>query len=199
MVVASQHNRAYLAPAHHLVEAECNLHASFGILIEDTRLRAHHQIILFGIANPIVIIQVLPATRGVDTLHCRPVGLHQVFVPATETHPAERPVTVIKEFGAHDVFHIAGEDEPVLITAVARYFGDAGIVDGFHKGVAVIEEVRAPPHELFYGKKMAFQRGIHLTAEFRRVLVQHPGALLKGQPCGTVAAVVGGMAGCLVG
>ena len=46
---------------------------------------------------------------------------------------------------------------------------------------------------------MALQRGIHLTAEFGRILMQHPGTLLEGQSHGAVAAVVCRMAGCLVG
>ena len=118
---------------------------------------------------------------------------------AAKTYPTERPVAVIEEFRPHNVFHVAGEDETVLVAAVARYFGNAGIINGFHERVAVIEEVRAPADKLFYGKEMALQRGIHLTAEFGRILMQHPGTLLEGQSHGAVAAVVRRMAGCLVG
>ena len=82
MMVASQHNGAHLAASHHFVEAQSYLHAALGILIEDTCLRAHHQIVFLGIANPIVIIQVLPAPGGINALHRRTVGLHQVFVLA---------------------------------------------------------------------------------------------------------------------
>ena len=156
MVVTSQHNGAYLATAHHLIETQRNFHTPLGILIEDACLRTYHQIVFLGIAYPVIIIQILSAAGRVDTLHGGTVCLYQIFMPATEANPAERPVAVIKKFRSHNVFHVAGEDEAVFVTAVARYIGNTGIEDGFHKGIAIIEEVRTPAHEFLDGKEMTF-------------------------------------------
>ena len=199
VMVASQHDGADFSVAYHLIEAQGYIHASHGILIKDTRLRADYQIVLLRIANPIVVIQILPATCGVDTFHRRTVGLHQVFMFSTEAHPAERTITIIKQFRSHYVFHIAGKDEAVLIISVPSNFAHAGIVDGFHEGVTIIEEVRAVFHQPFYSLEMTLQGSIHQTPELRRILVQHMGTLLKRQSDGTVTALVGGMAGSLVG
>ena len=152
-------------------------------IIEDSVSKGH-QVVLLGIAYPVIIIQILSAAGRVNALHGGTVGLYQVLVLAAKTYPTERPVAVIEEFRPHNVFYVAGKDETVLVAAVARYFGNAGIINGFHERVAVIEEVRAPADKLFYGKEVALQRSIHLTAEFGRILMQHPGTLLEGQSHG---------------
>ena len=198
-MVASQHDGADLSLAHHFIEAQSYIHTSHGILIKNTSLRADYQIVLLRITNPIVVIQILPATCRVGTFHRRTVGLHQVFMFSTEAHPAERTITIIKQFRSHNVFHIAGEDEAVLIISVPSDFAHTGIVDGFHEGVPIIEEVRAVFHQPFYSFEMTLQGSIHQAPELRRILVQHTGTLLKRQSDGTVTALVGGMAGSLVG
>ena len=101
-------------------------------------------------------MRILSATGRVDALHGGTVGLYQVLVFAAKTYPTERPVAVIEEFRPHNVFHVAGEDETVLVAAVTRYFGNAGIINGFHERVAVIEEVRAPADKLFLARKWRF-------------------------------------------
>ena len=198
-MVASQHNGADLSLTHHFIEAQSYIHTSHGILIKNTSLRAYHQVVFLRITNPIVVIQILPATCRVDTFHRRTVGLHQVFMFSTEAYPAERTITIIKQFRSHYVFHIAGKDEAVLIISVPSNFAHAGIVDGFHEGVPIIEEVRAVFHQPFYSLEMTLQGSIHQTPELRRILVQHMGTLPKRQSGGTVTALIGGMAGSLVG
>ena len=56
VMVASQHDGADFSVAYHLIEAQGYSHASHGILIKDTRLRADYQIVLLRIANPIVAV-----------------------------------------------------------------------------------------------------------------------------------------------
>ena len=171
VMVASQHDGADLSLTHHFIEAQSYIHASHGILIENTSLRADYQIVLLRITNPIVVIQILPATCRVDTFHRRTVGLHQVFMFSTEAHPAERTITIIKQFRSHNVFHIAGENEAVLIVPVSRNFAHTGIVDGFHEGVPIIEEVCTVFHQPLYSLEMTLQGNIHQAPELRRIFM----------------------------
>ena len=144
MMVASQHDRSYFATANHFIEAERNVHSSHSILIKDARLCSYYQLVLFRIAYPIIIIQILTASIDVDTFHSCMVCLYQVFMFSTQANPSERAITVVKELRSHNVFYIARPDESVfLVYTVAGDFFYSGVVDRFHKGVSIVKEIGA--------------------------------------------------------
>ena len=172
VVVAPQHDGTYLATAHHLVEPQCYLHASLCILVEDTGLGAHYEVVLLGIANPVVVVPILSAAGGVDALHGGTVGLDQVLVLAAQTYPTEGTVTVIEQFGAHDVLHVTGEDKAVLVVSAAGYLGDACVENGLHERVAVVEEIRAAVHQRSDNLEVSLQRGVHQAAECGRIFMK---------------------------
>ena len=197
-MIASQHNRSNFTIAYHFVELQRYLHTSCCILIKNTRLSTYHKIILFRIAYPIVVIQILTATIRVNTFHRCMIGLYQIFMFTTETYPAERSVTVIKKFRPHDIFYITGEYKSILIIFFFGNFTNSGIINGFHKGVSIIEEIGTLLYKGFYSPEMVHQRFIHQSTEFLRVFVQQTCTFGESNSHRTVSAFVNGMAGSLV-
>ena len=197
-MIASQHNRSNFTIAYHFVELQRYRHTSYRILIKNTRLSTYHKIILFRVAYPIVVIQILTATIRVNTFHRCMIGLYQIFMLTTETYPAERSVTVIKKFRPHNIFYITGEYKSILIIFFFGNFTNSGIINGFHKGVSIIEEIGTLLYKGFYSPEMAHQRFIHQSTEFLRVFVQQTCTFGESNSRRTVSAFVNGMAGSLV-
>ena len=197
-MIASQHNRSHLTIAHHFVELQRYLHTPHRILIKNTRLSTYHKIILLRIAYPIIVIQILTATVRINAFHRRMIGLYQIFMFTTETYPAERSVTVIKKFRPHDIFYITGEYKSILIIFFFGNFTNSGIINGFHKGVSIIEEIGTLLYKGFYSPEMAHQRFIHQSTEFLRVFMQQTCTFGESNSRRTVSAFVNGMAGSLV-
>ena len=197
-MIASQHNRPYFTIAYHFVELQRYLHTSCRILIKNTCLSTYHKIILFRVTYPIVVIQILTATVRVNTFHRCMIGLYQIFMFTTETYPAERSVTVIKKFRPHDIFYITGEYKSILIIFFFGNFTNSGIINGFHKGVSIIEEIGTLLYKGFYSPEMAHQRFIHQSTEFLRVFMQQTCTFGESNSHRTVSAFVNGMAGSLV-
>ena len=197
-MIASQHNRPYFTIAYHFVELQRYLHTSCRILIKNTRLCTYHKIILFRVAYPIVVIQILTATIRINTFHRRMIGLYQIFMFTTETYPAERSVTVIKKFRPHNIFYITGEYKSILIIFFFGNLTNSGIINSFHKGVSIIEEIGPLLYKGFYSPEMACQRFIHQSTEFLRVFMQQTCTFGESNSHRTVSAFVNGMAGSLV-
>ena len=197
-MIASQHNRSNFTIAYHFVELQRYLHTSCRILIKNTRLCTYHKIILFRVAYPIVVIQILTATIRINTFHRRMIGLYQIFMFTTETYPTEGAVAVIKKFRSHNIFYITGEYKPILIVFFFGNLTNSGIINSFHKGVSIIEEIGPLLYKGFYSPEMACQRFIHQSTEFLRVFVQQTCTFGESNSHRTVSAFVNGMAGSLV-
>ena len=128
------------------------------------------------------------------------IRLDQILVFAAQADPTEGSVTIVEQLGAHDVLHVAGPDETIFfVHPITRNLLHAGIVDGLHEGVSVIEEVGAASHELTDHFEMSAQRLIDELPEGFRLFAQHACAFLEADANGAVAALVNGMAGGLVG
>ena len=197
-MIASQHNRSNFTIAYHFVELQRYLHTSCRILIKNTRLSTYHKIILFRVTYPIVVIQILTATIRVNAFHRCMIGLYQIFMFTTETYPAERSVTVIKKFRPHNIFYITGEYKSILIIFFFGNLTNSGIINGFHKGVSIIEEIGTLLYKGFYSPEMAHQRFIHQSTEFLRVFMQQICTFGESNSRRTVSAFVNGMAGSLI-
>ena len=197
-MIASQHNRSHFTIAYHFVELQRYLHTSCRILIKNTRLCTYHKIILFRVAYPIVVIQILTATIRINTFHRCMIGLYQIFMFTTEAYPAEGSVAVIKKFRSHNIFYITGEYEPILVIFFFSNLTNSGIINGFHKRVSIIEEVGAPPYKSLYSPEMACQRFIHQSTEFLRVFVQQTCTFGESNSYRAISTFVNGMTGSLV-
>ena len=118
---------------------------------------------------------------------------------ATQAHPTEWSVTIVEKLRPHNVFHIAGENKAILVILFFGNLPDSGIVDGFHKGVAIIKEISSTLHKCFYRTEVTYQRFIHQPAEFLRIFMQQVRTFLKCQSHRTITAFVSSVAGGLVG
>ena len=199
MMVPAEHDRADFTVAHHTVEAECDIQPPFRILVEDACLCADHEPVLPGITNPVVVIHVLSAPAGIDTIHSGTVGLHQIFLFPAQAYPAERPVAVIEQLRPHDIFDIRGPDKTVfLIDPVPGDFLHAGIIDGFHKRVPVIEKVSAASHQFPDYFEMPMQGAVDQRAETVYIVGKEFRTFGKGDAGRAVTSFINGMAGGLV-
>ncbi len=107
---------------------------------------------------------------------------------------------VVEQAGAEDVLDVGREDEAVqLVVAVLADLRNAGVKDRLHEVVAVVEEVGALVVQPADQLEVVAQRLVDQLLEALGCLVQHLGALLKGQSLRAVAAVVRDVAGGLVG
>ena len=119
---------------------------------------------------------------------------------AGQADPAERTVAVVKQNRTHNILNITREDEAVLfINAVLGDFLNAAVVNRFHEGVAVVEEIRAALCEGNDCIEMTAQRSIDAAFELVTIGMQHMRALIKGQTDGAITAVIDVVAGSLVG
>ena len=199
-MVSSHHDRTDLSFADHFIELEGDAGSAFGILIQDSGLGSHHQLVFLRIADPYPVVSVLCSPIRIDPVHGCLVGGLQIFRLAGEAYPAERAVAVVEEHRSHDVFHIGRPDESVFIViTVFGDFLDAGVVHGFHEGIAVVEEVGASFGQGFDGLIVAVQGLIHLLAEGFPVIVKHTGSFFEGHAHRAVAAVIYVVAAGLVG
>ena len=199
MVVTSQHDGTHLTAAHHFVELQRDVHTSYGVLVEDACLCANHEVVLLGVANPDPVVHVLSASFLGNAFHGGMVGLDEVFMLSAQAYPAEGTVAVVKEFGPHDVLHIGRPDEAVfLVDTVLGYLLYAGVIDGFHEGVAVVEEVGAACHQLLDEPEVAAKRLVDHHFKTFTVFLQQARTFLEGDACRTVSAFVDGVAGSLV-
>ena len=200
MMIAAQHDRSYFSPPYHFIETEGDIHSSYGILIENTCLSTYYQPVLFGVAYPVIIIQILSPSIDINALHCGTVRFYQIFVPTAQTYPSEGAIAIIKELGSHDIFYITRPYKSVfLINSIAGNLFHSGIINRFHKGVAIIEEVSAACHQFPDYLKMAAQRSVCQTTELIRRFMKKAGALFESQAYGTVASFVNGMTRGLIG
>jgi len=134
VVIPSQHDRANLPVAYHLIELERNSHSAFCVLIEDPGLCANDEIILLGITNPDVVVAVLAPPGRVDAFHGSLVGLDEVIFLAAETDPSEGTVAIIKQHWPHNVFNVGRENESIfLVFAVPGDLLDPCVKHGFQK------------------------------------------------------------------
>ena len=74
-MISAQHHWSDLSVANHFVELQGNIHASKGILIQNTTLSAHYQPVLHGVSHPDVVISVLIASIRINTTHSRQISL----------------------------------------------------------------------------------------------------------------------------
>ena len=200
MVISSQHNRAYFTPANHLIEMEGYLHSSNCILIKNTCLCTHHELILFCIPYPIIVVQILTAPIDVDTLHSRMVCFYQIFVFTTQADPPERTVAVIKELGSHNIFDITRPDKSVFfINTIIGDFFYSGIVYGFHERVSIIKEISSAGYQFLDELEMTVQRYVYQVTEFLRRFVKKACAFLESQSGWAVSTFVNGVTGGLIG
>ena len=201
VVVTAQDHGADLAVAHHLVELQRDVHTAHSVLIQDPALCADHQLVLLGVPDPDVVIVVLvAAVVGQNVVGCSLVGLVKILGVPAQAAPAEGTVAEVKQTGPQNVFHVGGEDKAVqVVLAVAADRGHARVVDGLQEGVAVVEEVGALLVELADHLVVVPQGLVYQLAEALGILVQHFGPLSEGQALGAVTAVVGDVAGGLVG
>ena len=179
-MVSSQHDRTYFAPADHLIETEGYVHSPNCILIQNTCLCTHHELILFGIPYPVVIVKILTAPIDVDTFHSCVVCFYQIFVFATQANPSERTVAIIKELGSHNIFNIAWPDKSVLfINTITGNFFYSGIVYSFHEGVSIIKEISSAGYEFLNNFEMTMQGYIYQVTELFRRFVKKACAFFK--------------------
>ena len=78
MVVASYHNGAYNAVAHHFIEAQSYPRAALGVLIEYACLSSDNELVLFGVAYPVIVIPILEPAVGVDAFHSGMIRRNEV-------------------------------------------------------------------------------------------------------------------------
>ena len=201
VVVAPEHDGANLAVSHHLVKLQGDVHAAHGVLVQDAALGAHHQLVLLGVAAPdIVVIVLIAAVVGLDVLGRGGVGLVQVLGIPGQAAPAEGAVAEVEQAGTENVFHVGGEDKAVQVVLAVFADGlDPSVVYGLEEAVAIVEEVGALVVELADHLIVVLERFVNQLGEALGVLVQHVGALLEAQALGAVAAVIGHVAGGLVG
>ena len=137
---------------------------------------------------------------GDDVFRGCPVGLSEILGITGEAAPAEGTVAEIEETGPEDVFHVGREDEAVqVIFTVAADALLSGIVDGFQEAVAVVEEIGAALVEARDHFVMAAEGLVDEFPEGLRILVEHFRAFFVGEALRAVAAVIGHVAGSLVG
>ena len=200
VVVTSDHNRTDFAAANHFVEFKRDIRSAFGILIEYARLCADNKLVCLCITNPNIVIAILRAAGRIDAAHCRCIGLVEILGLAGQADPAERTVAVVKQNRTHNILNITREDEAILfINAVLGDFLNAAVVNRFHEGVAVVEEIRAALCEGNDCIEMTAQRSIDSAFELVTIGMQHTRALIKGQTDGAITAVIDIVAGSLVG
>ena len=201
VVVTAQDDRADLAVADHLVELQSDVHTAHGVLIQDTALGAHHQLVLLGVADPdIVVVVLIAAVVSQDVLSGGGVGLVQILGVPGQAAPTEGAVAEVEQAGTQDVFHVGGEDEAVhVVLAVLADGLHAGVVHSLQETVAVVEEVGAFLVQLADQVIVMLQGLVNQLGEALGIVGQHLGALLEGQALGAVAAVIGHVAGGLVG
>ncbi|KAF5078551.1 hypothetical protein DSECCO2_139590 [anaerobic digester metagenome] len=200
MVVAAQHNRADLAVANHLVELQRDVHAAHSVRIQDAALSADHHLVLLGVPQPnVVVVILIAAVVGLNVIRGGSIGLVQIVGIAAQAAPAEGTVSIVKQEGPQNVLDIGGEYKAVqIVFAVFAHGGNARIKHGLQERVAVIEEVGALIVEFADHLVVALQGLIHQLGKLLRVLVQHLGALGKGQSLRAVTAVIGHVARGLV-
>ena len=144
------------------------------------RVDKEHELILFGIPYPVVIVKILTAPIDVDTFHSCVVCFYQIFVFATQANPSERTVAIIKELGSHNIFNIAWPDKSVLfINTITGDFFYSGIVYGFHEGVSIIKEISSAGYEFLDNFEMTMQGYIYQVTELFRRFVKKAGAFFK--------------------
>ena len=120
------HDRSDLALANEFIEFQSNVDTAHTILIEDTCLCTNHQLVLFRIANPVVVVAVLVARVGsIASMAAWSVAI-KFFMFTAEADPTEWTVSIVKEHRSHDIFYIRWPNEAVLvIQAILRNFLDA--------------------------------------------------------------------------
>ena len=161
MVVAAEHDGSDFSGAHHVVEFEGDIAPPERVLIEDSRLGAHDELVLLRVAYPDPVVAILAAPVRIDGGHRCRVGPAQVLALPGEADPTEGTVAVVEELGAEDILDVAREDEAVLLVhPVARDLVHAGVVDGLQEGIAVVEKVGPLGSQATYHFRMAAQRRV---------------------------------------
>ena len=199
VMIPAHHHRTDPAFPHQFIEAQRDADAALGILVKDAGLGAHHHLMLFRVANPVVIIPVLIAAVRVDARHSRLVRLDEVLVTAAQAYPAEGSIAVVKKLGPHDILHVGRQRETILfIDAIFGKLLHPGVIDSLQEGIPIIEEIGSLVYAGFDERILTAQALIDQGDEFLPVPGQHGRALGKGQALRAVAPVVDRMAGGLV-
>ncbi len=99
MVITAQHDRTDLAVSDHFIKFQRDVAAAQRIGIKDPCLRAHHQFVLFRVADPDPVVAILIAALGIDDRHGGMIGFAQILRLARQADPAEGTVTEIKQTG----------------------------------------------------------------------------------------------------
>ena len=190
-MVTSDHDWSNLALANEFIEFQSNVDTTHTILVEDTSLGTNHQLVLFSIANPVVVIAVLVATSWIDRFHRCMVSCNQVFVFTAEADPTEWTITIVKEHRSHDIFYIRWPNEAVLvIQTILRNFLDAWVVNGFHEGITIVEEVGTFSRQIFNHCEVASQGFIDETVEGFLVFCQQACPFFKANTSWTITTIV---------
>ncbi len=198
-MVTADHDGPDFTASNHPVEGKGDIHPAPGILVENSGLCPHHQLILPGIPDPVVIVAIFAAAIRIDAGHGGPIGPDQVLRISAEAHPPERTISIV-ENGPHDILEIRGEYEPVLgVLFVAGDFRNPGIVYRLQKGIAIVKEIDAAIHQNPDELIVAAKAFVHEHTEFFPVACQECRPLLERQPLGAIPAAMGHMTGGLVG
>ena len=119
------------------------------------------------------------------------VSCNQVFVFTAEADPTEWTITIVKEHRSHDIFYIRWPNEAVLvIQAILRNFLDARVVNRFHKGITVVEEVGALSRQGFDHCKVTSQGFINQTVEGFFVFCQQTCPFFKTNANWAIATII---------
>ena len=191
MVAADDHRSGQPAVFDCLIECSGNLGAAFGVRIQDTGLRAHHQMVFFGSLDPGDVVFHLLGNLLRSSLadlakhiHGQVVGDLQVLGFSGSAHPAERAESVVEAHGSHDILHVGRIAERAVL------FHDVG--SGARRlqkeGVAVIEEVHALGSQLVDGGHLTAQTLFYSGFEFLGLLSHHDLGVFKGDAHRIIAA-----------
>src|SRR5262249_51242699 len=113
-----------------------------GVLIKDAGLCADDEVVLPGVADPRPVVTILKTAVGINALHRCLVRRVQVVILARQADPAKGAVAEVEEQGDLDAPTVRWpEKTAAVVVAVLAELRDAGIEDGFHEAVAVIEEI----------------------------------------------------------
>ena len=119
------------------------------------------------------------------------VSCNQVFVFTAEADPTEWTITIVKEHRSHDIFYIRWPNEAVLvIQAILRNFLDARVVNRFHKGITVVEEVGALSSQSFNHCEVTSQGFIDQAMEGFFVFCQQTCPFFKANPNWAIATII---------
>ena len=144
-MVSAQYDRfAYLATFDCFVESKRNLGSALAVSIQYASLRAHYELILSCLANPVDVVSHLSLylfrSISFDFFHhlsSDAVGSLKVFRVTRSTNPAERTETVVEEHRSHNILNIRRITE----LAIRQHDVSAGTLRLQEESIAIVEEI----------------------------------------------------------